>query len=264
MKRLIVVLAIILTSNYSFCSSMEDRVIKLEQTVKAQSDSIATYKAKVAEVEKQKSFLGDIYSTNVGWASLVLTLLVGGAFAVMALNIIDNSGKVKEIKTDLVKYVNEFNKSTDVSINKINNSLDLLKKDIGNIRRSSLKNNYDLNRTQTDLFNTKNVTELSAYYYLLASQAQVLICNSLIEDDLPVNRCNLETLRNNLNECFNNIKKSKKDTILYPHFKKCILEINNEISNRESFCSIRPVLTKIENIIDTWVGSKFTSQPFFV
>ncbi len=89
--------------------TVEQRLAKLEQVVKAQSDSITTYKAKVAEVEKQKAFFSDIFSTNVGFVSIIFSVMATGIFGLTVYNVVDNNAKNKEIKEEFNKFSKDIN-----------------------------------------------------------------------------------------------------------------------------------------------------------
>lgn len=98
MRKTIIALLLISINYIVNATSIEDRVIKLEQTVKAQSDSLAIYKAKVADVEKQKTFLSDIYNGNASWALGTLGFISSILLIVSGYSTVNNYRQVKRIK----------------------------------------------------------------------------------------------------------------------------------------------------------------------
>lgn len=71
----------------------------------------------VAKLKENKDFIKDAYSNNIGWASLVLSIMVAGVFGLTVYNVVDNSGKVKELKE-------EFKKQTDDALSELSDKYD--------------------------------------------------------------------------------------------------------------------------------------------
>jgi cell division protein FtsL len=169
MKKIIIVLLLAVIINVGKATPIEGRVTKLEQTVKTQSDSLAIYKAKVAEVEMQKNFLSDIYSTNIGWVSLVLSILIAGVFGLTVYNVVDNSKKVKNITSEYSTLNKKLQKK--------------FKKKTTYIEKYVYSIAYDLNRTNAILSLKEQSHTYSVYYHLNALKARIQLFNLLSDDE---------------------------------------------------------------------------------
>ena len=122
MKRLFTFVLLLIICSVGFCSeTVEQRIAKLEQTVKAQSDSLVIYKAKVAEIELQRSFLSDIYNGNSAWliglVSLVVVLIVGISTYINWDFVNEIKESTKNSITDIKGDINTFKGETDFKHN---------------------------------------------------------------------------------------------------------------------------------------------------
>ncbi len=120
MKRQIYLLFLVFFQLSAFSAeTVEQRLVKLERIVKAQSDSISTYKAKVAEIDLQRSFLSDIYNGNSTWfiglVSLIVVLIVG-------YSVISNKFELNK----MTKKINKSIKSIDEINLKYKNNIQIL------------------------------------------------------------------------------------------------------------------------------------------
>jgi len=124
----------------------------------------------VAKLKENKDFIKDSYSTNIGWASLVLSILVTGVFALTVYNVVDNSGKVKEVKSEFESEVKKLEQSYNgkiealiksheeiISIN--NSSKESIDNEMSKLRIMSLENKIELySRELSDYHDKKNIS----------------------------------------------------------------------------------------------------------
>lgn len=156
-----------------YCLRIDSKISSLEATVNPKKNyklnfnlekpTLESLSNEVAKLNENKNFITDAYSTNLGWASLVLTLLVAGAFAIMALNIIVNSKRVDEIK-------DEFSK--------------LLKSNIDEISKKSLEIEKEQYNFQSNFYMSICESKLEAKEYISSAKYCVVAIHYSIKTSL--------------------------------------------------------------------------------